>query len=162
MTGLNSIAEGQPMEPVVAAATASAIMTYLLPAIQDLGARVIDRGNDSAADAIVRFGKQILDKMLHRHSEKAATREVLLLKQSLERRVVAVANAPLDDKPAHQLESAVEELLMVDSELHASLMALLEHAPKSTTQLVDRSSHIGGDNPGVVITGDGNTVIPRR
>jgi hypothetical protein len=47
---------------------------------------------------------------------------------------------------------------MADSGSLASIAALLERAPQATVRQGDRSSYVGGDNSGTVITGDDNTV----
>ena len=72
--------------------------------------------------------------------------------------MLVLVRAPAQQKAVSQLEGAIEDLLMADSRLLASIAALLETAPQAAVWQGDRSSYVGGDNSGTVITGEGNTV----
>jgi hypothetical protein len=52
------------VDPFAAAATAGAVMRYVLPAIRDLGERVLEASEDAAGNAVVGFGKRLLRAML--------------------------------------------------------------------------------------------------
>jgi hypothetical protein len=147
------------VEALTAAATAGVAMKYVLPAIRDLGEKVLEASEDSVSNAVVGFGKRLLLVLLGRRAQAdQSTPEVVALRKGIERRVLAVARDPAQQKAASQLEAAIEDLLMADSSVLASIAALLEKAPPATVWQGDRSSYIGGDNSGTVITGDGNTV----
>jgi hypothetical protein len=147
------------VDPFAAAATAGAVMHYVLPAIRDLGERVLEASEDAAGNAVVGFGKRLLRALLGRRPPAVqGSPEVVVLRNGIERRVLVLARDPAQQKAASQLEGAIEDLLMADSGLLASIAALLETAPRATAGQGDRSSYVGGDNPGTVITGDGNTV----
>jgi hypothetical protein len=75
----------------------------------------------------------------------------------VERRALAVARKP-DQRAAVQLEGAIEDLLSADPTTLGVIAALLEGVPSGGGQQQDRSSHVGGDNSGVIIAGDGNAV----
>ncbi len=147
------------MEPFTVAATAGVVMKYVLPAIRDLGEKVLETSEDSVSNAVVGFGKQLLHSLLPRRTQvDQPSPEVVALRKGIERRVLALAKDPAQQKAASQLEGAIEDLLMADSNLLASIAALLEKAPRATVRQGGRSSHVGGANSGVIITGDSNTV----
>jgi len=147
------------VEPLTAAATAGVVMNYVLPAIRDLGEKVLEASEVSVSNAVVGFGKRLLHALLDRRAQAAqSSREVVALRKGLERRVLALARDPAQQKAASQLEGAIEDLLMADSSLLASFATLLEKAPQTTVRQRDRSSYVGGDNSGTVITGDSNSV----
>ena len=147
------------VEALSAAAAAAVAMKYVVPAIGDLGAKVLETSEDSVSDAVVGFGKRLLRTLLGRRAQADQSRpDVAVLRDGLERRVLALARDPARPKAASQLEGAIEDLLAVDPGLLASTAALLEAAPPATVRQGDRSSYVGGDNAGTVITGDGNTV----
>jgi hypothetical protein len=147
------------VDPLTAAATAGVVMTYVLPAIRDLGERVLEASEDAVSNAVVGFGKRLLRALVGRRSPAdQAGPEVVALRKGIERRVLVLVRDPAQQKAASQLEGAIEDLLMADSGLLASITALLETAPQATARQGDRSSYIGGDNSGTVITGDGNAV----
>jgi len=149
------------MEPFTAAATAGVVMKYVLPAIRDLGEKVLETSEDSMSNAVVGFGKQLLHALLLRRTQAQAGRpspEVAALRNGIERRVLALAKDPAQQKAVSQLEGAIEDLLLADSNLLAAIEALLKKAPQATVQQGSRSSHVGGDSSGTIITGDGNTV----
>lgn len=147
------------VEALTAAAAAGVVMTYAVPAIRNLGERVLEASEDSVSNAVVGLGKRLLRALLGRraHADESSP-EVVALRKGIERRVVALARDPARQKAASQLEGAIEDLLMADPGLLASIAALLEQAPQATVRQGDRSSYVGGDNSGTVVTGDGNTV----
>jgi hypothetical protein len=101
----------------------------------------------------------LLRALLGRRAQADQSRpEVIALRKGVERRVLALARDPAQQKAASQLEGAIEDLLTADSGLLASIAALLDRAPQATVRQGGRSSYVGGDNSGTVITGDGNAV----
>jgi hypothetical protein len=147
------------VEALTAAATAGVAMHYLVPAIRDLGEKVLEASEDAVSNAVVGFGRRLLHTLLGRRARAdQSSPEVVVLRKGIERRVLILARDPAQQKAAGQLEGAIEDLLMADSSLLASIAALLDKAPRATVRQGDRSSHVGGDNSGAVVTGDGNTV----
>jgi len=147
------------MEALTATAMAGVAMKYVLPAIRDLGEKVLEASEDSVSNAVVGFGKRLLRALLDRRAQAdRSSPEVVALRNGIERRVLVLARDPAQHKAASQLEGAIEDLLMADSRLLALIAALLERAPRATARQGDRSSYVGGDNSGTVVTGDGNTV----
>jgi hypothetical protein len=147
------------VEALTAAAAAGVAMNYVLPAISDLGEKVLEAAEDSVSNAVVGFGKRLLRALLGRQVQADQSKpEVVALRKGIERRVLVLARDPAQQKAASQLEGAIEGLLTADPGLQASTAALLETAPQATVRQGDRSSYVGGDNSGTVITGDGNTV----
>jgi hypothetical protein len=150
------------MEPITIAATAALVMKYLLPAIKNLGEKVLEQSENTVSDATVGFGKRLLHLLLHRGGQFDQSRpQATLLERGVERRVLAVVNDPGQMKAPIQLEGAIEDLLSADSDLLASIVELLDGAPTEEVRQGDRSSYIGRDNSGTIITGDGNAVIGR-
>jgi hypothetical protein len=148
------------VEALTAAAAAGVVMKYVLPAIRGLGEKVLETSEDSVSNAVVGFGKRLLRALLGlRAQAEQSSPEVTALRKGIERRVLALARDPAQQKAASQLEGAIEDLLMADSSLLASIAALIEKAPQATVWQGDRSSYVGGDSSGTVITGDGNTVM---
>ena len=151
------------MEPITVAATAGLIINYLLPAIRDLGEKVLEASEDSASTAVVGFGKRLLHTLLRGRARANQTRpEIAVLENGVERRVLAVVRQPGQEKAASQLEGAIEDLLVADPDLLAAITGLLKQAPKESARQGDRSSYVGGDNSGAIITGDSNAVTYRR
>lgn len=148
------------VEALTAAAAAGVAMNYVLPAIRDLGEKVLDASEDSVSNAVVDFGKRLLRALLGRRAQTDQSKpEVVALRKGIERRVLLLGRDPAQQKAASQLEGAIEDLLAADSRLLASIVVLLEKAPRAAVRQGDRSSYVGGDNSGAVITGDGNTVM---
>src|SRR5215216_1857469 len=110
------------MEALTAAAAAGLIMSYLLPAIKDLGVKVIEESEDSVSTAVVGFGKRLLHSLLRGRFQNKKTRpEITVLENSVERRVLALVKQPGQEKAASQLEGAIEDLLVADPDLLASI-----------------------------------------
>jgi hypothetical protein len=151
------------MEAITAAATAALIMKYLLPAIRDLGEKVWETSEDALSTAVVGFGKRLLHTLLPGRLQPARTPpEIAVLENGIERRVLAIMKQPSQEKAASQLEGAIEDLLVADPDLLASITELLKQAPGESATQSGRLSYVGRDNSGAVITGDGNSVTYRR
>jgi hypothetical protein len=151
------------MEPVTATVAAGLVIKYVLPAVRALGERVWDKAEDAAtgqaADAAVGFGRRLLQRLVpHRAEGAAQSGEVSLREQDVVARVDALRASPDDAKAAVLAEGAVEALLAADPALLAAISDLLASAPKTAVQQGDRSAFVGGDNSGVIVTGDSNTV----
>jgi hypothetical protein len=136
-------------------------MNFLLPAIRQLGEKVMDSEGESVGTAAADFGRRLLHALISRRSDPdQEVSGVPVLLEVVERRTLAVAREP-DQRTAVQLEGAIEDLLNADSTALAVIAALLERVPSGGGRQQDRSSHVGGDNSGVIITGDGNAVTGR-
>jgi hypothetical protein len=146
------------MEPVTAAVAAGLIMKYLVPAIKDLGEKVLETSEDTASNAAVAFGRRLLRTLLRRRGPNQTRPEVTVLEVGVERRVLAMVRQPEQKKLTSQLEGAIEDLLSADPALLVSITGLLNEAPKELLSQGDRSSYVGRDNSGAIITGDGNAV----
>lgn len=151
------------MEPVTATAAAGLAMKYVLPAVKALGERVWDRveeaATDQAADAAVGFGHRLLQRLVpHRVEGSSRSGAVSLREQDAVERVDALRSHPDHEKAAVLAEGAVEALLAADPALLAAISELLASAPQTAVRQEDRSAYVGGDNPGVIVTGDSNTI----
>jgi hypothetical protein len=151
------------MEPVTATVAAGLVIKYVLPAVRALGERVWDKAEDEAtgqaADVAVGFGRRLLQRLVPRRAEGAGqSGEVSLREQDVVARVDALRASPDDAKAAVLAEGAVEALLAADPALLATISDLLGSAPKTAVHQGDRSAFVGGDNSGVIVTGDSNTV----
>lgn len=137
-------------------------MQYLVPAVKDLGEKVLDASEDAVSNAVVSFGKRLLHCLLGRRDQASHTRpEIAILENGVQRRVRAMVRQPAEGKVTSQLEGAIEDLLSADPALLASITGLLKVAPKKSLKYGDQSSYVGGDNSGTIVTGDGNAVIYR-
>jgi hypothetical protein len=119
------------VEALTAATAAGVVMHYLLPAIRDLGEKVLEASEDSVSNAVVGFGRRLLHALLDRRAPAdQSSLQVVALRKGIERRVLTLARDPAQQKAAGQLEGAIEDLLMADSSLLALIAALLEQAPQ--------------------------------
>ena len=150
------------MEPITIAATAALVTKYVLSAIKHLGDKVLQKSEESAEDAAVGYGKRLLHLLLDRTRQggQLNLREAAL-EGGIERRVRAIAEDPGREAVSIQLEGAIEDLLTADSALLASVVELLGRVPTDALQQSDRSSYVGRDNSGTIVTGDGNAVLGR-
>lgn len=151
------------MEPLTAAAAAGLVVRYLLPAVRTFGEKVWEKSeaaaSDQAAESAVGFGRRLLHRLLPRRPEgEAPGAKVAVREKDVVRRVNDLAARPDDARAATLAEAAVEGLLDADPALLAAIAQLLASAPKTAVQQGDRSVNVGGDNSGVIVTGDSNTV----
>jgi hypothetical protein len=150
------------MEPLTVAAATGLVMNYLLPAIRDLGQNVLESAEDSASNEVVGFGKQLLHLLLSRKSKADPTgSDVAILRKGIERRVRTLTDGPAQQKTVGQLEGTIEDLLMADPDLLPAITELLAKAPRAVFNQEGHSVHVGHDNFGNVVSGDGNTVVNR-
>jgi hypothetical protein len=144
------------MEPISIAAVAAVAMRYVIPAIRELGAQVLEKSTDAAGDSVVGFGRRVLQLLLSGRTRG----DQPVLEAALVRRVVAVAENPGQQKGSDQLEGVIEDLLAADPALLKAVSGLLDRAP-TEVGATDKSVHIGRDSSGPVVTGDGNVVFGR-
>ncbi len=159
------------VEPVTTAAVAALVMKYALPAIKAWGVQVLDKSEDAASDATVGFGAKLLRRLLH-HGDAttdtgaaapgSASSEVALRAQDVAKRLDAVTAAPDDAKAVAKLEGSVEDLLDADPALLTAIRQLLEAAPSVDVRQGDRGVYVGGDNSGVIATGNNNKIRQDR
>lgn len=147
------------MEALSASAVAALATKYLVPAVRNLGARILDAAGSRTGDAVTDFGQRIMKVLLGSHGEKTASPGAASLRKVVERRVAAVSQDPVQQKLIVQLEGAIEDLLIAVPTLLDSMTTLLNRAPQGAERQGARSSYIVGDNSGIVVTGDSNTTI---
>jgi len=142
------------MEPISIAAATAVAMRYVIPAIRELGVQVLEKSTDAVGDSVVGFGQRVLHLLLGGRTRG----DQPILEAAVERRVVAVAQNPGQSKASDQLEGVIEDLLAADPVLLTALSELLGRAPAESAGPTDRSVHVGRDNTGPIVTGDGNIV----
>ncbi|RXS81145.1 hypothetical protein EST92_16430 [Streptomyces sp. TM32] len=112
------------------------------------GVGVLTRAEDEAAEATVRLGQRLLARILHRGPDSA----------SVEATVTSLADAGADQDilalRRAELRIALRDALRDSPSLADELSALLPERP--TVQASgERSVAVGGNNSGVISTGDG-------
>ncbi|WP_344179624.1 hypothetical protein [Kribbella lupini] len=152
------------MEPItIAAATAALVMKYVVPAIKDLGGRVLDKSQDEASDATVRLGQRLIRQLLRGRQAGVVDSPVGVLEEGIERRVAAIAANPEHQNAQIQLEGAVEDLLTADPERLAAVRALLGSVSNDFTVRQGRGSvFTTGTVHGPVYGGSNNTYYARE
>ncbi|GAA2596455.1 hypothetical protein [Streptomyces axinellae] len=121
---------------------------YVAAALAAYGANVLSRAEDAAADATVNAGRQILLRVWDRVSP---TRRAML-QQAVED---AVTPGPVADDGAAALRGQLRRAMSEDPQLVEELRHVLVGAPRTVTASGERSVAVGGDNSGVINTGDG-------
>lgn len=121
---------------------------YVAAALAAYGANVLTRAEDAAADATVNAGREILLRVWNRVSP---TRRAML-RQAVDD---AVTTGPGADDGAASLRAQLRHAMSEDPQLVEELRQLLASAPRTVTASGERSVAVGGDNTGVVSTGDG-------
>ncbi|WP_061290913.1 hypothetical protein [Herbidospora cretacea] len=124
---------------------AQEVSPYVTAAISAYGAAVLARANDDAADATVGWGRGLLRRIFGTAPEE--TPEA----------VAELAADPDDPDLQAALRVQIRRLLSTDPELAADVRAMLDQARAqgpAVTASGDRSVAVGGDNTGVIATGD--------
>ena len=94
------------VEALTAATAAGMAMKYLLPAIGDLGEKVLEASEDSLSSAVVGYGRRLLRALLGRRAQAdRSSPDVAVLRDGIERRVLILARDPAQPKAASQLEA---------------------------------------------------------
>jgi hypothetical protein len=127
---------------------AGQVVPYVGAAVAAYGAGVLTRAEDAAADGTVRLGQRLLAGLLSRVAHRSR----------IEQAVTDLAGAPSDPDFRSALLAQVKLAIRQDQQLAAELAALLPAAP-SVTAAGDRSVAIGGNNHGILSTGDGATNV---
>jgi len=131
-----------------------AVLAEALPvmsaAVGAYGAGVLSRTGDAAADATVGLGRRLLQWVWRRAKPPAA----------VESAVAELAEAPGDADALAALRLQVRKVLAQDPELLSELAGMLP-AQGSVIASGDRAVAVGGDNSGIVSTGDGAVNIQR-
>ncbi|MFF2810835.1 hypothetical protein ACFVT2_27400 [Streptomyces sp. NPDC058000] len=132
-----------------------ALLNQVMPAISAAvgayGVGVLTRAEDEAADATVRLGHRLLARILHRSAEPAPVRVA----------VGDLAEAAQDPDALAAMRLQLKKALAGDPGLAAELEGILPEKSGSQ-QTGERGVAIGGDNPGIVATGDGATNVQLR
>ncbi|MEV0389545.1 hypothetical protein [Nonomuraea sp. NPDC050643] len=129
--------------------TANDVMPYVTAAINAYGAGVLAKTSELAANTDVARGSRILQRLFGRGD-------------TYSRQVIGrVAGAKPDDEPSRaELRLAIVAAFQADPHLNREVAAMLPRV--AVTASGDRSVAVGGDNSGVIITGDNNRVESAR
>jgi hypothetical protein len=129
--------------------TANDVMPYVTAAIDAYGGGVLAKTHELAADTVVARGTRILQRVFGRGD-------------AYSRRVIGrVADAKPDDEPSHSaLKLAIVEAFQADANLAREIAAMLPRA--AVVASGDRPVAVGGDDSGVIGTGDGARVESPR
>lgn len=132
-----------------------AVLAEALPvmsaAVAAYGAGVLSRVEDAAADATVGLGRRLLHRVWHRSARPEA----------LQHAVAELAEALEDPDALAGLRLQVRKVLAQDPALVAELAEMLP-TRESATASGDRAVAVGGENSGIVSTGDGAVNVQRR
>jgi hypothetical protein len=124
-------------------ALAAAIVPYVSAAAGAYGAAVLERAQDSAADATVGLGRRIVDRLLRR--EESA--------EVIEGAVTDLVEDPQDDDRVAALRLQIRKALAADPELATEIRGMLNDAGVTVTASGERS--IAAQTiSGVAVTGD--------
>ena len=129
----------------------SQAMPLIGAAVGAYGSGVLTRVEDAAADATVGLGARLLDRIRHRVNEPAA----------VDAAVVDLAGSPEDSDALGALRFQIRKALTDSPQLLAEITEMLP-ARGAVTAAGNRSVAIGGNNTGVVVTGDSSTTIQRQ
>ena len=121
-------------------------------AVGAYGAGVLSRVEGAAADATVGLGRRLLHLVWHRSKQPEAVAAA----------VAELAQAPADPDALAGLRLQVRKALAQDPQLLAEIAGLLPTHSTVVTASGERSVAIGGDNSGIVSTGEGAVNIQRR
>ncbi len=130
-----------------------AVVGQVVPAIgaavSAYGLGVLTRAEDEAAGATVRLGQRLLARLLRRGAEPDPVRAA----------VVDLTRDRLDADALAALRLQIRRVLTADPDLVQEVMALL---PPVTARAVEsRGVVLGGENSGIISTGDGAMNIQR-
>lgn len=133
-----------------------AVLADALPmmsaAVGAYGAGVLSRVEDAAADATVGLGRRLLHRVWHRSAQPEA----------LQGAVAELAQAPADPDALAGLRLQLRKVLAQDSQLLAEIAGMLPARGAVATASGERSVAVGGNNSGIVSTGDGAVNVQRR
>lgn len=120
-------------------------------AVGAYGAEVLTRVEAAAADATVGLGARLLDRIRRRTGKPAA----------VDAAVADLAGSPGDSDALSALRFQVRKALTEDPQLLAEIAEMIP-ARGAVAVEGNRSVGIGGNNTGIVVTGDGATTIQRQ
>lgn len=124
---------------------AGQVVPFVAAAVGAYGRAALAKAEDVAADGTVRLGQRLLAKLMSRKKSRA----------SIEVAVSDLADALDDPDFQAALRVQVKKALHEDLELATELMALLSQAVMpSVTATGDRAAAVGGDNRGIISSGD--------
>ncbi|MFI0716335.1 hypothetical protein ACH4SK_38210 [Streptomyces inhibens] len=120
-------------------------------AVGAYGVNVLSRAEDQAADATVRLGQRLLDRILRRTPDRAP----------IEAAVTDLATTDGDPDALAALRLQIRGALAADPSLVTELAALLPEQPAAQADGT-RGVAVTGNVPGIVSTGDAAINIQRR
>ncbi|WP_336051673.1 hypothetical protein [Streptomyces sp. CA2R101] len=133
----------------------NALVGQIVPAVGAAvgayGVSVLNRAEDQAADATVRLGQRLLDRILRRTPDRAP----------IEAAVTDLAATAGDPDALAALRLRLRGVLAENPSLAAELAALLPEPPAAQADGA-RSVAVSGSVPGIVSTGDAAINIQRR
>ncbi|MFF0393435.1 hypothetical protein ACFYS8_32765 [Kitasatospora sp. NPDC004615] len=133
-----------------------ALLGQVVPAVSAAagvyGAGILTRAEDEAADATVRLGHRLLNRILSRNPRP----------ESVVDAVTDLAEAAEDPDTVAVLRRQLRRLLTEDPELARELAALLPAADATVQASGERSIAVGGSVSGIVSTGDSALNVQRR
>ncbi|WP_369185010.1 hypothetical protein [Streptomyces sp. Y1] len=133
-----------------------ALLGQVVPAVSAAvgayGAGVLTRAEDEAADATVRLGQRLLNRILRRSPRP----------EPVVAAVTDLAEAAEDPDTVVVLRRQLRRVLTEDPGLAAELAALLPAAGPSVQASGERSIAVGGANSGIVSSGDNAVNVQRR
>jgi hypothetical protein len=147
------------VEPLTAIAAATAATNLIVKAAQTLGEKLLDKATDAAGDEGVSLARRLLDRLLHRASTTGDDAKAERTQGALREALDELASSPADEDAAAAIRMTIRRRLEQDPQLLAEVRDLLATPQAAATAAPGaRSVAIGGDNSGVVVTGDSNTV----
>lgn len=128
------------------AVLAGELMSYAVAAVRAFGDKVLNQGQDDAAEATIGLGRRLLQKIF-------GTRKA---DEPLPGPVADLAAYPQDEDAVAALRLAIRKALDADPRLHAEVEQMLTRAGVSVTASGQRS--IAAQNIGIASTGDNTTI----
>lgn len=120
-------------------------------AVGAYGVAVLNQAETEAAQATVRLGHRLLDRVLRRTPDRAP----------IEAAVGELAAAAEDEDALAALRFQIRKALLADASLVAEWAAMLPVQPQPRAEGA-RSVAVAGDMTGIVSTGDGATNVQHR
>ncbi|MFD8567660.1 hypothetical protein [Streptomyces sp. NPDC059639] len=117
-------------------------------AVGAYGVAVLTRAEDTAAGETVRLGQRLLARILRRGAGTA----------SIEAAVTDLAEAAEDPDALAALRHQIKKALRDDPQFAAELSAMLPGSP-GVQASGPRAVAVGGDNSGIISTGDGARIV---
>lgn len=127
---------------------ANQVVPYITAAVGAYGGAVLTKLEQNAADETVQAGQRLLRALLHGGGGRPAVQHAVL----------DLASAQSDPDFQAALRAQIKRALREDAQLAGQLAALLPHT-QTVSAAGERSVAVGGDNSGLISTGDGATNV---